>query len=128
MGKRRRPRHKEDRKPWPQAPAKESAFIKSHRAFLELLGLIGGLLTIVAFYLTYIVPKISVSVTDSLDASNPFASIFTLTNDGALPIHDVATKCGAIKFEAGKYSMNSSPDAGIVFGQDSKAEILPPGT
>jgi hypothetical protein len=126
MGKRKPIRRTQDKEPQVRIPVTESTFVKSHKILWAILGGLGTLLTIVAFYLSYIVPKLSVDVSGSLQAANPMATVFYLSNDGALPIHSIVAACGAPQFKMGKWEIQSEPDVRFIF-PESKAEILSPG-
>ncbi len=39
-------------------------------------------------------PKLSVDVSGSLVPANPMSTVFYLSNDGLLPIHDITATCG----------------------------------
>jgi hypothetical protein len=89
------------------------------------VGIIASILGIIGFLLD-IAPKISIGSSGSLQAANPMATVFYLSNDGLLPVHDILAKCGALQFKAGNFEIESDKDAGFIFS-DSKAEILSPG-
>lgn len=126
MAKPRVPRHIRDRERQLQLQAIRTTPVRSHKVLLEVLGGIATLLTILAFYLSYIVPKLSVDISGSSQAANPLATVFYLSNDGALPIHSIVAACGAIQLTAGNFNWESAPDARFI-SSDSKAEILSPG-
>src|SRR5258708_35896747 len=123
MSKSKLQRHIRDKERQLQLRATQPTPVKTHKVLLEVLGGIATLLTIAAFYLSYIVPKLSVGVSGSLQAANPMATVFHLSNDGALPIHSVVAACGAPQFIMGKWEVKSEPDARVIF-PESKAEIL----
>jgi hypothetical protein len=57
---------------------------------LPLQGL--GILSIIAGLLT-LIPRIQLEVTGSLDSSAPMRTVFSISNDGLLPIHDITATC-----------------------------------
>ena len=54
-----------------------------------LVGLIASVLGIYSFYVT----RISISPGPALDQTDLFSTMFTVSNDGALPLYDVHTEC-----------------------------------
>jgi hypothetical protein len=126
MGKRKPPRRRRDRELQPQMPATQSTFVKSHKVLLEVLGAIATVLTIAAFYFSYIVPKLSVDVSGSLQPTSPMGTIFYLSNDGALPIHDVVVTCGNLEITGQNLRVTG---LGIEFQAhpQARAEVLSPG-
>jgi hypothetical protein len=126
MAKRKPPRHKPDKTLLPQVQVTESTFVKSHRRLLEILGGIATLLTIAAFYLSYLVPKLSVDATGSLQPTSPMGTIFYLSNDGALPIHDVEVTCGNLEITGQNLQVLGM---GIEFQAhpEARADVLSPG-
>jgi len=107
-------------------PRKESRFVGSHKLLLEVLGGMATILTLTGFYLSYLAPKLSVDVSGSLQTANPMRTVFNLSNDGALPIHDIIVLCGEVQLNAGNFQVESGQDSGFIF-PDSKANILSPG-
>jgi len=97
----------------------------ARRRTVGWLGIIASLLGIIGFFLD-VAPKISIGSSGSLQAANPMATVFYLSNDGSLPIHDIVAACGAPQFKMGGYEISSEPDARFLF-PESKAEILSPG-
>jgi hypothetical protein len=83
-----------------------------------------SLLTIAGFFL----PKVSVNTSTSLQATNPMKSVFSLSNDGLLPIHDIIAVCQLEKFKAGNFQMlaTGEGDGGFTF-PESHGDILSPG-
>lgn len=77
---------------------KTPKFVKSHKLALEIFGAISAVVTILGFALSY-APRLSVHVSDSLVPSNPLSVVFTLSNDGLLPVHDVQTSCSDVSVE-----------------------------
>lgn len=95
------------------------------KLLVEILALVSAILGVTGFVLTTRT-KLSVDVSGSLQSANPMATVFSLSNDGTLPIHSVMAVCGAVQFTMGKWQMESGPDAGFIF-PESKTEILSPG-
>lgn len=107
-------------------PKNESKFVRSHRRLLEVLGGFATILTLAGFYLSYLAPKLSVDATGSLQSSSPMGTLFYLSNDGALPIHEVVVTCGNIHIDGEGFKVlgfgleyNAPPQA--------RADILSPG-
>jgi hypothetical protein len=126
MGKRKPPRHIRDKTPPLRTQATESTFVKSHRRLLEILGGIATLLTIAAFYLSYLVPKLSVDSTGSLQPTSPMGTMFYLSNDGSLPIHDVEVTLGNVEI-AGQNLKVLGLGMEYAASPEAKADILSPG-
>jgi hypothetical protein len=104
------------------------SFAKSHKLLLEILGIPLALLTIAGFYLSF-APKISVNPAESISWYSPMGTTFTLSNDGALEIHDVVVTPANLHIE------NDSPQGFSVEGpweftnppDEAKAAMLSPG-
>jgi hypothetical protein len=118
MSKRKRPRRA-------SATVIEQGKANWWKTFLEYLAVFSAILGIVAFVLSN-APKLSVDVSGSLQPANPMSTVFYLSNDGLLPVHDVVVACGAPQLKAGKYEIESEQDARFLF-PDSKAAKLSPG-
>jgi hypothetical protein len=106
------------------SPRQTRPIIKAAEWFVGLFSLA---VAVTAFWLSYLVPKLSVDVSGSLQAANPLSSIFVLTNEGSLPIHKVLASCGQPQFNAGRFIWKSGPNGKIIFGNRSRADILTPG-
>jgi hypothetical protein len=91
-----------------------------------VIGLTSLALALAGFWLSYVVPKLSVDAYGSLRPTDPMSTAFYLSNDGALPIHSILVACGAVQFKAGLYEINSSEDSGFLF-PESRADTLSPG-
>src|SRR5882724_9229186 len=94
MSKHKRRRHKRSKAPNKPVPMTESSFAKSHKLLLEILGLFATLLTIAGFALTFLIPKLSIDIAGSLQPTSPMGTVFYLSNDGSLAIHDVEVTMG----------------------------------
>jgi hypothetical protein len=92
---------------------------------LEVLAVLSAILGVIGFAVST-QTKLSVEVSGSSQAANPLATIFYVSNDGALPVHSVMAACGAIQFTAGNFKWTSEPNARLI-SSDSKAETLSPG-
>ena len=79
-----------------------------------------------AFYLSYIVPKLSVGVGGSLQPTSPMGTIFFLSNDGALPVHDVVVTCGNLEI-TGQNLRVTGMGAEFPAPPEARADILSPG-
>ncbi len=92
MSKPKEPRHIRDRKRQlnikPEAPKKTPLW----KLPLEGFGIISALFGILAAILTFL-PKLSVDASGSLRSADPMGTVFYLSNDGLLPIHDVTVGC-----------------------------------
>lgn len=128
MGKKKVPRRIRDRERQLQKQQSPPTTEKRSNLLLTLektVGVILGLLTIAGFLLSN-APKLSVDVSGSLQPTKPLDTLFYLSNDGILPVHDIETGCGEIQFKAGDYTIDMEHDARFVL-PESKAEILSPG-
>jgi hypothetical protein len=120
------PRPRKSNRDRPKETTKHlTTFWQAHKTLLELIGGVSAILGIAGFFLNF-APKLSVQISDSLDPSNPMATVFVLTNQGYLPIHDVVAACGAAKLSTPKITIDSAPDARMVL-PGSQAEILSAG-
>ena len=95
------------------------------KLLIEVLAAVSAILGVTGFVLTTRT-KLSVDVSGSLQAANPMATVFSLSNDGTLPIHSVEADCGAVQFTMGKWQIESASDAAFIF-PESKTELLSPG-
>lgn len=86
MGKPKVPKHKAKRK-------SRKGVISPKRGLLFWLlagaTLLGGFAAIVTF-----LPKVSVTISQPLDAKNPFSVSFTITNDSFIPLNEVNVSLG----------------------------------
>jgi len=76
------------------APNKELAKTPQRspkRMLLEIFGVIGTLASIVG--ILAFLPRISVDTQGSVRAHDPFGTVFYLSNDGLLSIHDITYTC-----------------------------------
>jgi hypothetical protein len=96
MGKRKRkpPKHRSGKDPLQGLPPLSQKQSKSLVWLERLVAVVLALLTVSGFYLGYIAPRLSVDVSGSLQAANPLAAVFQVSNDGVLPVHSVAATCG----------------------------------
>ncbi len=100
-------------------------FVKSHKLLLEILGLPLAAATIAGFYLSY-APKLSVDASESIASFNPMGTIFYLSNEGALEIHNVAVSCANLRIDGqnlqivGPWEFTNVPP-------EAKADVLSPG-
>jgi hypothetical protein len=109
-----------------QTPGRESRFVKSHRRLLEVLGGIATILTLAGFYLSYLAPKLSVDAGGSLQPSSPMGTIFYLSNDGVLPIHNVEVTLGNLEI-TGQNLVITGMGTEFQAAPEAKADILSPG-
>jgi hypothetical protein len=105
--------------------ASPATFVKSHRLLLEILGLPLAVATIAGFYLSY-APKLSVDASESIVSFNPMGTIFYLSNEGALEIHDVAVSCANLKID-GENLQIVGPWEFTNLPPEAKADVLSPG-
>jgi hypothetical protein len=126
MGKRKLPRHGRDKEAQLPVQVRESTFVKSHKLLLQILGVIGTMLTIAAFYLSYIVPKLSVDVAGSLQRASPMGTVFYLSNDGALPIHNVVVTLGNIHIDGEGFQVLGM-GMELKAPPEAQADVLSPG-
>ena len=90
-----------------------------------VLGFVGTVLTIAGFVLNG-VPKLSVDVAGSVQPTSPMGTVFYLSNDGALPIHNVEVTMGNIDMQGQSFSVTSLGGELVVHPM-ARAEILSPG-
>ena len=79
------------REPKPSKREKEhppSQFPRSVKVLLEVLGSIASILGVLA-----LIPRISLAPTGSLRPHDPMGTVFAITNDSVLPIHNVHARC-----------------------------------
>jgi hypothetical protein len=88
------------------------------------IGLVSLAVALAGFWLSYIVPKLSVDVSGSLQPNNPLGTVFYLRNDGSLPVHDILVTCGHLDVKTTSLTI-VGPGEFILPG--SHAEILSPG-
>jgi len=62
------------------------------RKLVELFGITGTLASIVG--ILAFLPRISIEAQGSIRAHDPFGTVFYLSNDSILPIHDISVLCG----------------------------------
>lgn len=102
-----------------------STFVKSHKLLLEILALPLAVATIAGFYLSW-APKLSVDASESIASFSPMGTIFKLSNEGALEIHDVVVSCANLQIDGenlkvwGPWEFTNVPP-------DAKADVLSPG-
>jgi len=84
------------------------------------------LLITVEFVLTN-VPKLSVDVSRSLRPDDPMATVFSVSNDGMLPVYDVTVGCEIARLDISSHRKTVSKGPTTVYFPESRAEILPPG-
>jgi hypothetical protein len=126
MGKRRRPTDRSNTKQGTPASVTESSLARTHKKLLELFGGLATLLTIAGFVLSYLVPKLSVDIAGSLQPTSPTGTLFYLSNDGSLPIHDVKVTCGNLEI-TGQGIRVTNLGAEFPPAPEATAEMLSPG-
>jgi hypothetical protein len=118
------------RTPTESTPDKEpkasaATFVKSHKLLLEILGVPCALLTIAGFYLSY-APRVFVDASESVASFSPMGTVFYLSNEGTLPIHNVAVSCANLRIDGdnlqvlGPWEFTNVPP-------EARAEVLSPG-
>jgi hypothetical protein len=118
MGKRKRQR--------PTQPARKEESPKKEKWWkvpLELLGAIGVIVTVLSLWLAAL-PKLSIDISGSLQPHDPMSTVFFLSNDGALPIHDLHTNCHLGDVQ---YSHNALQDVELMNVPGSTSDILSAG-
>jgi hypothetical protein len=120
-GKRAPPQQTQDTKMQERQPTPNKRLI---RTVEWVIGLTSLAVALAGFWLSYIVPKLSVDVTGSLQPTNPLGTIFYLRNEGSLPVHNILVTCGHFNVRATSYSIIGP---GEIILPDSRAEILSPG-
>jgi len=119
------PQHARDTSPQLNSRASTATFVKSHKLLLEILGLPLAVATIAGFYLSY-APKLSVDASESIASFNPMGTIFYLSNEGALEIHDVAVSCASLRID-GENLQIVGPWEFTNLPPEAKADVLSPG-
>lgn len=120
MGKHRKKRPKAH---VPQPPAKQRNSLKK---FIEWFGVIGSIVTVLGFILGFMIPKLTVDAAGSIQSSSPMGTLFYLSNDGALPIHDVFVTVGNLQITGQNLQV-------LGFGEfqnvpkEARADTLSPG-
>jgi hypothetical protein len=115
------PQHTQDKEP----RASTATFVKSHKLLLEILGVPCALLSMAGFYLSY-APKLSVDASESVASFSPMGTIFYLSNEGTLPIHNVAVSCANLRIDGenlqvlGPWEFTNVPP-------EAKTNVLSPG-
>ena len=124
MGKRKPPRHTRNKEPQPGMPSLQSTPKKPLVRTLEwTIGVISLVLTVVGFVLNSL-PKLSVDASGSLRPADPMGTVFNLSNDGLLPVHDLTVTCGIKKIQT--QSGGGMENIGFQL-PGSEAKILSPG-
>jgi hypothetical protein len=90
---------------------------------LEILAVVSAILGVTGFVLSTR-SKLAVDVSGSLNPTNPLAAVFYVSNEGALPVHDVAATCGSVNAAAPKIRIIGP---GERVAPESYAKILSPG-
>jgi len=111
MSKRKGPRHSTNTKP---LEPRRSSSIRAIRRIWKLLAGIAVVLTILGV-VTFL-PRISVSIPDVVaDNRDPFASPFSVKNDGYFPIYSIGLQCyvGQITFLHGRGGLRDFTYSGI---------------
>jgi hypothetical protein len=124
MGKSKLPRHERDRERQLQLEAIRSTPVKKNKWLLEAFGLLGTLVTILAFFLNFYLSKVSAGVDGSLHPLNPLGTVFSITNEGIFSINDITVACGHFHVKAPGITIQGPGD--IVF-DDSRAKELSAG-
>jgi hypothetical protein len=84
-----RPKVKQKATAWAKLRKFVPHFLWSWRTFVAALGIVGG---VVGLY-SVLVPRITVTSTQSLDPSDPFRTPFEIRNDGYFAINNVIPDC-----------------------------------
>jgi hypothetical protein len=88
---------------------------------LGTLGLISSIVSIAG--VLALIPRLSLVVSDSLEPRFPMKTVFSISNDGLLPVHDIDVACGIDKLAI----EGGGGISGIGFEfPDSRASILSP--
>ncbi len=122
MGKRKEPKRKLSTKPKVPPPTPHKGLIKTVE---WTVGILASVLTIAGFFLSN-APKLSVDASESVASFSPMGTIFYLSNDGMLPIRDVAVSCANLRIDGenlqvlGPWEFTNVPP-------EAKADVLSPG-
>ena len=98
--------------------------VKQRKSWLEILGLLGTLVTIGAFVLNFYMSKVSVSVEGSLHPRNPLGTVFAITNEGIFSVNDILVACGHFNVVGNGFSIVGP---GNIIFPESRAKELSPG-
>lgn len=95
----------------------------SIKRILDALGVVASVASIAGIAITIlsIIPHLSIQVSGSVRPHDPFGTVFELSNDGVLPVHDVDVVC-KIDAEGGVDLQN----VGFVL-PENKADVLSAG-
>jgi len=122
MGKRKEPKRKLSTKPKVPPPTPHKGLTKTVE---WTVGILASVLTIAGFFLSN-APKLSVDASESVASFSPMGTIFYLSNDGMLPIRDVAVSCANLRIDGenlqvlGPWEFTNVPP-------EAKADVLSPG-
>ena len=112
----KRPKKRKSRKPRPKAQR-----TKTSKVIPLLLGLctfVGGVAAILTF-----IPRLSVDTSGSVRPQDPFGTVFSLSNQGSLELHDVLAVCRVDDLLTG--GNNRFDNLGF-YTPESKAALLSP--
>jgi hypothetical protein len=107
--KRRKAHAKENQRKWWKVP-------------LEALGAISAIASILGGL--SLMPRVSLQINGSIQPSSPMKTLFAISNDGLLPIHDIHVVCGVDRFANAMGGGISG--LGFIF-PESRADVLSPG-
>jgi len=122
MGKRKQPKRESSTKPKVPPPTPQKRLIKTVE---WAVGILASVLTIAEFVLSNS-PKLSVDASESVASFSPMGTIFYLSNEGMLPIHNVAVSCANLRIDGenlqvlGPWEFTNVPP-------EAKADVLSPG-
>lgn len=125
MGRRKKSQRKLSTKPQVPQLIPQKPLIKTVKWAVVILGILSSVLTIAGFVLSN-APKLSVDASESVASFSPMGTIFYLSNDGALPIHNVAVSCANLRIDGeglqvlGPWEFTNVPP-------EAKADVLSPG-
>jgi len=89
------------------------------------VGILASVLTIAGFWLSN-APKLSVDASESVASFSPMGTVFYLSNEGILPIHDVAVSCANLKIDGDNLQI-VGPREFTNLPPEAKADVLSAG-
>lgn len=91
-----------------------------------VLGIACLTLIVAEFFLTN-VAKLSADVSGSSGSSDPMGTLFTLSNEGLLPVYDIQAGCEVMRVDTPPPSNRHFVGPKAFYFPESRAEILSPG-
>lgn len=93
----------------------------ARKTILELIGVVGTLASVVG--VLAFIPRLSVAASGSIRQQDPFGTVFILSNDSLLSIHDVVAVCSVDHFET--LDDQSTDDVAFVTPESTADQLSP---